>query len=76
MPGPSGSIWNDILDTDHAVIIRTYVERWPQRDRPPEKILIVVVEPDKETRLSQPAADSRPGDDQVGPPMALMKSNC
>jgi len=44
--GPDGSIWNDILDTEHAVVVRTYIERWPRRECPPEKVLIVVVEPD------------------------------
>jgi hypothetical protein len=53
MPGPDGSIWNDILDTEHAVVIRTYIERWPRQDRPPEKVLIVVVEPDERARLRQ-----------------------
>jgi hypothetical protein len=30
-------IWDDILDTDHAVVTETYIERWSRRDRPPEK---------------------------------------
>jgi len=43
----NGSIWDEVLDTEHAVVTRTYIERWPRRDRPDEKVLIVVVEPDK-----------------------------
>jgi len=59
MPGPDGSIWDDILDTEHAVVIRTYIERWPRRDRPPEKVLIVVVEPDEEHRCRCPRCGRR-----------------
>jgi transposase len=44
---PAGSVWDEVLDTEHAVVTRTYIERWPRRDRPDEKVLIVVVEPDK-----------------------------
>ncbi len=59
MPGPDGSIWDDILDTEHAVVIRTYIERWPRRDRPPEKVLIVVVEPDAEHKCRCPHCGQR-----------------
>jgi transposase len=59
MPGPDGSIWNDILDTEHAVVIRTYIERWPRKDRPPEKVLIVVVEPDEQARNRCPECGQR-----------------
>lgn len=45
-----GSIWDEVLDTEHAVVIRTHIERWPRKNRAPEKILIVVVEADEETR--------------------------
>ena len=46
----SGSVWDEVLDTEHAVVVRTYIERWPRKDRAPEKVLIIVVEPDEETR--------------------------
>ena len=42
----AGSVWDEVLDTGHAVVIRTYVERWPRKDRAPEKVLVIVVEPD------------------------------
>jgi transposase len=58
-PGPDGSIWNDILDTEHAVVVRTYIEQWPRRDRPPEKVLIVVVEPDGQARHRCPQCGQR-----------------
>jgi transposase len=48
--GDSGSIWDEILDTEHVVVVRTYIERWPRKDRAPEKVLIVVAEPDEESR--------------------------
>ena len=44
---PASSVWDEVLDTEHAVVTRTYIERWPRRDRPDEKVLIVVVEPDR-----------------------------
>jgi transposase len=59
MPGPGGTVWDDILDTEHVVVIRTYIERVPRRDRPPEKVLIVVVEPDEEARLRCPECGLR-----------------
>jgi transposase len=51
VPGGSlaGTVWDEVLDTEHAVVIRTYIERWPRKGRPPEKVLIIVVEPDEET---------------------------
>ena len=45
-----GSIWDEVLDAEHAVVVRTYIERWPRKNRAPEKVLIVVVEPDDEAR--------------------------
>ena len=50
-----GSVWDEVLDTEHAVVVRTYVERWPRRGRAPEKVLIIVVEPDEQTRDRCPA---------------------
>ncbi len=58
-PGPDGSVWDDILDTGHAVVVRTYIEQWPRRDRPPEKVLIVVVEPDGQARHRCPQCGLR-----------------
>jgi transposase len=46
----AGSVWDEVLDTEHAVVVRTYIEQWPRKDRRPEKVLIIVVEPDEETR--------------------------
>jgi hypothetical protein len=44
----AGSVWDEIFDTEHAEVVRTYIERWPRKDRKPEKVLIVVVQPDGE----------------------------
>ena len=55
----AGSVWDEVLDTKHAVVVRTYIERWPRKDRPPEKVLIVVVEPDEETRCRCPQCGQR-----------------
>lgn len=57
--GPDGSVWSDILGTEHAVVVRTYIERWPRGDRPPEKVLIVVVEPDGQARHCCPRCGQR-----------------
>ena len=56
---PAGSVWDEVLDTEHAVVVRTYIERWPRRDQPDEKILIVVVEPDKAHRCRCPECGRR-----------------
>jgi hypothetical protein len=45
-----GSVWDEVLDTEHVIVVRTYIERWPRRSRAPEKVLVVVVEPDEEAR--------------------------
>ena len=59
MAGYSGSIWDEILDTAHVVVVRTYIERWPRRDRAPEKVLIVVAEPDEQVRDRCPRCGQR-----------------
>lgn len=55
----AGSVWDEVLDTEHAVVVRTYIEQWPRRDRPPEKVLIIVVEPDAQTRNRCPECGQR-----------------
>ena len=55
----AGSVWDEVLDTEHAVVVRTYIEQWPRKDRPPEKVLIIVVEPDEETRHRCPQCGQR-----------------
>ena len=54
-----GSVWDEVLDTEHAVVVRTYIEQWPRKDRVPEKVLIIVVEPDEETRNRCPECGQR-----------------
>jgi transposase len=54
-----GSIWDEVLDTEHVIVVRTYIERWPRKNRPPEKVLVVVVEPDDEARNRCPRCGSR-----------------
>jgi hypothetical protein len=36
----AGSVWDEVLDTEHATVVRTYIELWPRKDRAPEKVLI------------------------------------
>ncbi len=55
----AGSVWDEVLDTEHATVVRTYIELWPRRDRAPEKVLIIVVEPDEETRNRCPECGQR-----------------
>jgi hypothetical protein len=45
----AGTVWDEVLDTEHPVVIRTYIERWPRKDRAAEKVLVIVVEPDEES---------------------------
>jgi transposase len=55
----AGSVWDEVLDTEHAVVVRTYIEQWPRENRAPEKVLIIVVEPDEETRYRCPRCGAR-----------------
>jgi hypothetical protein len=55
----AGTVWEEVLGTERAVIIRTYIERWQHKDRAPEKVLIIVVEPDEETRNRCPRCGPR-----------------
>jgi transposase len=55
----AGSVWDEVLDTEHAVVVRTYIEQWPRKNRVPEKVLIIVVEPDEETRYRCPRCGQR-----------------
>jgi len=52
-------VWDEVLDTEHAVVVRTYIEQWPRKDRRPEKVLVIVVEPDEETRNRCPRCGQR-----------------
>ncbi|MGH3095051.1 MAG: transposase family protein, partial [Streptosporangiales bacterium] len=55
----AGSVWDEVLDTRHVVVVRTYVERWPRNSGPPEKVLIIVVEPDEGHRCRCPRCGRR-----------------
>ena len=55
----AGPVWDEVLDTEHAVVVRTYIEQWPRKNRAPEKVLIIVVEPDEETRYRCPRCGQR-----------------
>jgi transposase len=55
----AGTVWDEVLDTEHAVVVRTYIERWPRKDRAPEKVLVIVVEPDEQTRDRCPECGER-----------------
>ncbi len=47
--GVADSVWDEVLDTEHVRVLRTYVERGPRRKGPEEKGLVIVVEPDEES---------------------------
>lgn len=53
------TIWGEILDTEHVTVLRTYIEKWPRANRPPEKVLIVVVEPDKQAQCRCPECGAK-----------------
>jgi transposase len=55
----AGTVWDEVLDTEHAIVVRTYIERWPRKDRVPEKVLVIVVEPDEQTRDRCPECGAR-----------------
>src|SRR5690625_4881059 len=53
----TGSVWDEVLDTEHVHVLRTYIERWPRERGRDEKILIIVVEPDAHARHRCPKCD-------------------
>lgn len=55
----AGSVWDEVLDTEHVRVLRTYVERWPRKQGPQEKVLVIVVEPDAATRDRCPQCGRR-----------------
>jgi transposase len=55
----AGTVWDEVLDTEHAIVVRTYIERWPREGRAPEKVLVIVVEPDEESRDRCPGCGAR-----------------
>jgi len=55
----AGSVWDEVLDTEHVQVLRTYIERWPRRQGPEEKVLVIVVEPDEATRHRCPTCGQR-----------------
>lgn len=52
----SGSVWDEVLGTEHATVVRTYIEQWPRKDRKPEKVLVIVVEAGEAQGMSQVCA--------------------
>lgn len=55
----AGSVWDEVLDTEHVQVLRTYIERWPRKQGPDEKVLVIVVEPDRATRHRCPKCGQR-----------------
>lgn len=55
----AGTVWDEVLDTEHVIVVRTYIERWPRKDRVPEKVLVIVVEPDEQVRDRCPGCGAR-----------------
>jgi transposase len=52
-------VWDEVLDTEHVQVLRTYIERWPRKAGPDEKVLVIVVEPDAATRHRCPTCGKR-----------------
>jgi transposase len=52
-------VWDEVLDTEHVQVLRTYIERWPRRRGPEEKVLVIVVDPDDQTRHRCPKCGLR-----------------
>ncbi len=52
-------MWDEVLDCEGIEVVRTYIERWPREGRPPEKVLVIVVQPDKERRCRCPECGTR-----------------
>lgn len=55
----AGSVWDEVLDTEHVQVLRTYIERWPRRKGLWEKVVVIVVEPDEQTRDRCPKCGQR-----------------
>lgn len=55
----AGSVWDEVLDTEHVQVLRTYIERWPRKKGPEEKVLVIVVEPDEASRHRCPKCQRR-----------------
>lgn len=53
------TVWDEVLDCEGIEVVRTYIERWPREGRPPEKVLVIVVQPDKEHRCRCPECGTR-----------------
>lgn len=53
------TVWDEVLDCEGIEVTRTYIERWPRKDRAPEKVLVIVVQPDKEHRCRCPECGNR-----------------
>ena len=54
-----GSVWDEVLDTQYARVVRTYIERWPRKQGGEERVLVIVVEPDAATRHRCPQCGQR-----------------
>lgn len=53
------TVWDEVLDTEHVQVLRTYIERWPRKQGPDEKVLVIVIEPDAKTRHRCPKCGQR-----------------
>jgi transposase len=52
-------VWDEVLDTEHVQVLRTYIELWPRKKGPEEKVLVIVVEPDEQARHRCPKCGQR-----------------
>jgi transposase len=53
------TVWDEVLDCEGVEVVSTYIEPWPREGRPPEKVLIIVVQPVAARRRRCPECGSR-----------------
>lgn len=34
----AATVWDDVLDTEHVHVLRTYIERWPRKQGVPSRV--------------------------------------
>ena len=53
------TVWDEVLDCEGVEVVSTYIEPWPREGRPPEKVLIIVVQPETARRRRCPECGAR-----------------
>ena len=52
-------MWDEVLDCEGVEVVSTYIEPWPREGRAPEKVLIIVVQPEAARRRRCPECGTR-----------------